>query len=165
MNAYLIFVISFTQAGFSKIKFYTQKKQLKTPKTQKKSLKKSNVCGFFTQSGKIYTWHKIFTQAHQIWGMFQHRIHIRLFHKNQNRKSKIHKVDCWSLGLMLKNVFCSNMSFSWTPPFPLPNPPLQLQWGNQAKMRFGSNFWRWGAIDLRPIYLWVYNAEFFCGTF
>ena len=31
------------------------KKQLKTPKTLKISLKKSNVCSFFTQSGKIYT--------------------------------------------------------------------------------------------------------------
>ena len=39
------------------------KKQLKTPKTLKISLKKSNVCSFFTQSGKIYTRKKFFTQA------------------------------------------------------------------------------------------------------
>ena len=45
----------FTQAGFSKTKFYTQKKRLKAPKTLKMSLKKSNICIFFTQSGKIYT--------------------------------------------------------------------------------------------------------------
>ena len=32
-----------------------QKKRLKAPKTLKMSLKKSNVCIFFTQSGKIYT--------------------------------------------------------------------------------------------------------------
>ena len=42
---------------------FTPKKQLKTPKTLKISLKKSNVCSFFTQSGKIYTWQKFFTQA------------------------------------------------------------------------------------------------------
>ena len=52
---YLIFVISFTLAGFLKTKFYTQKKRLKAPKTLKMSLKKSNICIFFTQSGKIYT--------------------------------------------------------------------------------------------------------------
>ena len=46
-----------------KTKFYTKKKQLKTPKTLKISLKKSNVCSFFPQSGKIYTWQKIFTHA------------------------------------------------------------------------------------------------------
>ena len=39
------------------------KKRLKAPKTLKMSLKKSNICIFFTQSGKIYTWQKIFTQA------------------------------------------------------------------------------------------------------
>ena len=32
-----------------------QKKRLNTPKTLKMSLKKSNICIFFTQSGKIYT--------------------------------------------------------------------------------------------------------------
>ena len=47
LETYLIFVISFTQAGFSKAKFYTKKKPLKTPKTLKMSLKKSNVCSFF----------------------------------------------------------------------------------------------------------------------
>ena len=31
------------------------KKRLKAPKTLKMSLKKSNICIFFTQSGKIYT--------------------------------------------------------------------------------------------------------------
>ena len=36
------------------------KKQLKAPKTLKMSLKKSNICILFTQSGKVYTW--------QIWG-------------------------------------------------------------------------------------------------
>ena len=41
--AYLIFVISFTQTGFSKTKFYTQKKRLKAPRTLKMSLKKSNI--------------------------------------------------------------------------------------------------------------------------
>ena len=51
------------------------KKRLKAPKTLKMSLKKSNICIFFTQSGKIYTWQKIFTQTclwclWQIWGMF-----------------------------------------------------------------------------------------------
>ena len=40
---YLIFVISFTQTGFSKTKFYTQKKRLKAPKTLKMYLKKSNI--------------------------------------------------------------------------------------------------------------------------
>ena len=49
--SYLIFVISFTQTGFSKTKFYTQK----SPKTLKMSLKKSYICIFFTHSGKIYT--------------------------------------------------------------------------------------------------------------
>ena len=39
------------------------KKRLKAPKTLKMSLKKSNICIFFTQSGKIYTWQKFFTQA------------------------------------------------------------------------------------------------------
>merc|ERR1711963_723660 len=34
-------------AGFSKTKFYTQKKRLKAPKTLKMSLKKSNICIFF----------------------------------------------------------------------------------------------------------------------
>ena len=34
---------------------FTPKKRLKAPKTLKMSLKKSNVCIFFTQSGKIYT--------------------------------------------------------------------------------------------------------------
>ena len=63
LPTYLIFVISFTQAGFSKTKFYTQKKRLKAPKTLKMSLKKSNICIFFTQSGKNYTWQKFFTQA------------------------------------------------------------------------------------------------------
>ena len=40
------------------------KKQLKTPKTLKISLKKVKYMHFFfTQSGQIYTWQKIFTQA------------------------------------------------------------------------------------------------------
>ena len=47
MISYLIFVISFAQAGFSKTKFYTQKKRLKAPKKLKMSLKKSNICIFF----------------------------------------------------------------------------------------------------------------------
>ena len=52
-----------------------QKKRQKAPRTLKMSLKKSNICIFFTQSGKIYTWQKIFTQTclwclWQIWGMF-----------------------------------------------------------------------------------------------
>ena len=37
---YLIFVISFTLAGFLKTKFFTKKKRLKAPKTLKMSLKK-----------------------------------------------------------------------------------------------------------------------------
>ena len=50
------------------------KKRLKAPKTLKMSLKNSNIWIFFTQSGKIYTWQKIFTQTclwclWQIWGM------------------------------------------------------------------------------------------------
>ena len=55
LYTYLIFVISFTQTGVLKTKFYTKKKQLKAPKTLKMCLKKSNICFFFTQSGKIYT--------------------------------------------------------------------------------------------------------------
>ena len=35
---------------------FTHKKRLKTPKTLKMSLKKSNACSFFTQSGKIWWW-------------------------------------------------------------------------------------------------------------
>ena len=70
---YLIFVISFTQTGFSKTKFYTQK-STKITKNTKMSLKKSYICIFFTHSGKIYIWQKIFTQTclwclWQIWGM------------------------------------------------------------------------------------------------
>ena len=42
---------------------FTPKKRLKAPKTLKMSLKKSNICIFFTQSGKICTWQKSFTQA------------------------------------------------------------------------------------------------------
>ena len=34
---------------------FTPKKQLKAPKKLKMSLKKSNICSFFTQSGKNYT--------------------------------------------------------------------------------------------------------------
>ena len=45
-HPYLIFVISFTLAGFSKTKFYT-KKTNKGTKTLKMSLKKSNICIFF----------------------------------------------------------------------------------------------------------------------
>ena len=53
---------------------FTPKKQLKAPKKLKMSLKKSNICIFFTQSGKIYTWQKNFIQTclwclWQIWGM------------------------------------------------------------------------------------------------
>ena len=52
------------------------KKWLKSPKTLKISLKKSYICIFFTHSGKIYTWQKIFTQTclwclWQIKGMFK----------------------------------------------------------------------------------------------
>ena len=54
IGPYLVFVISFTQAGFSKTKFNTQKR-LKTPKTLKMSLKKSNVCSFSLNLEKIYT--------------------------------------------------------------------------------------------------------------
>ena len=46
------------------------KKRLKAPKTLKMSLKKSNICIFFTQSGKIYTWQKIFTQT-CLWCLWQ----------------------------------------------------------------------------------------------
>ena len=46
------------------------KKRLKAPKTLKMSLKKSNTCIFFTQSGKIYTWQKIFTQT-CLWCLWQ----------------------------------------------------------------------------------------------
>ena len=42
---------------------FTPKKTNKGTKTLKMSLKKSNIWIFFTQSGKIYTWHKIFKQA------------------------------------------------------------------------------------------------------
>ena len=71
---YLIFVISFTQTGYSKTKFLHPKKRLKAPKTLKMSLKKVKYMHFFTQSGKIDTWQKIFTQTclwclWQIWGM------------------------------------------------------------------------------------------------
>ena len=45
-RTYLIFAISFTLAGFSKTKFYTQKKRQKAPKTLKMSQKKSNICIF-----------------------------------------------------------------------------------------------------------------------
>ena len=46
------------------------KKRLKAPKTLKMSLKKSNICIFFTQSGKVYTWQKIFTQT-CLWCLWQ----------------------------------------------------------------------------------------------
>ena len=70
---YLIFVILFTQAGFSKTKFYT-KKTTKGTKNTKNVSEKVKYMHFFTQSGKIYTWQKIFTQTclwclWQIWGM------------------------------------------------------------------------------------------------
>ena len=74
VHSYLIFVISFTLAGFSKKQILYTKKRLKAPKTLKMSLKKSNICIFFTKSGKIYTWQNFFTQTclwclWQIWGM------------------------------------------------------------------------------------------------
>ena len=61
------------------------KKRLKAPKTLKMSLKKSNICIFFTQSGKIYTWQKFFTQTclwclWQIWGMHQIAKYSWFFH-------------------------------------------------------------------------------------
>ena len=59
---YLIFVISFTQAGFWKTKFYTQKTTKGTKNTKNVS-EKVKYMHFFTQFGKIYTWQKIFTQA------------------------------------------------------------------------------------------------------
>ena len=46
------------------------KKRLKSPKTLKMSLKKSYICIFFTHSGKIYTWQKIFTQT-CLWCLWQ----------------------------------------------------------------------------------------------
>ena len=50
-GTYLIFVISFTQTGFSKTKFYTQKmtKGTKNTKNVSQKVKKMH---FFTQSGK-----------------------------------------------------------------------------------------------------------------
>ena len=42
---------------------FTPKKTTKDTKTLKMTLKKSNVCSFFTQSGKNYTSQKIFTQV------------------------------------------------------------------------------------------------------
>ena len=56
---YPIFVISFTQAGFSMTKFYTQKYtkiHKNTPKTVKYIV-------FRVQSGKFYTWQNYFTRA------------------------------------------------------------------------------------------------------
>ena len=46
------------------------KKRLKSPKTLKMSLKKSYICIFFTHSGKIYTWQKIFIQT-CLWCLWQ----------------------------------------------------------------------------------------------
>ena len=52
--AYLIFVISFTLAGFSKTKFYIQKTTKGTKNTKTVSEIKVKYMHFFTQSGKIY---------------------------------------------------------------------------------------------------------------
>ena len=54
-HMYLIFVISFTQAGFSKNKFYTHTKTTKDTKNTKNVSEKVKCMQFFTQSGKIYT--------------------------------------------------------------------------------------------------------------
>ena len=62
-EAYLIFVISFTQAAFFNSKFYTRKLTKNTPKTLKNVPEKSNICSFCIQSGKCYTWQNIFTRA------------------------------------------------------------------------------------------------------
>ena len=62
-HAYLIFVISFTQATFFNSKFYTRKLTKNTPKTLKNVPEKSNICSFCIQSGKCYTWQNIFTRA------------------------------------------------------------------------------------------------------
>ena len=77
-TSYLSFLLH--RQDFRKPNF-TPKKWLKAPKTLKMSLKKSNICIFFTQSGKIYTWQKIFTQTclwclWQIWGMLSPNIYI-----------------------------------------------------------------------------------------
>ena len=53
--AYLIFVISFTQAALSNSKFYTQKLTKNTPKHSKMSLKSKIYAVFCVQSGKFYT--------------------------------------------------------------------------------------------------------------
>ena len=63
---------------------FTPQKTTKGTKTLKMSLKKSNICIFFTQSGKIYTWQKFFTQTclwclWQIWGMVKHHSGIKAY--------------------------------------------------------------------------------------
>ena len=53
-SPYIIFVISFTQAGFSNTKFYTQKNDKKHQNIRNIS-EKSNICSSCAQSGKFYT--------------------------------------------------------------------------------------------------------------
>ena len=63
MNAYLIFVISFTQAALSISKFYTQKFTKNTPKHWKMSLKSKIYAVLVFNRIKFYTWQNIFTRA------------------------------------------------------------------------------------------------------
>ena len=56
-------ILHFTLAGFSKTKFYIQKTTKITKNTKNVPEKVKYMHYFFTQSGKIYTSQKIFTQT------------------------------------------------------------------------------------------------------
>ena len=64
--AYLIFVISFTQAAFSHSKFYTQKLTKNTPKHSKMSLK-SKIYAVFVFNLENFTPGRIFLHGHRPW--------------------------------------------------------------------------------------------------
>ena len=60
-----------------------QKKWLRAPKTLKMSLKKSNICIFFTQSGKIYTCRK-FLHRHVCGVCDKYEVCTRVSQKNKS---------------------------------------------------------------------------------
>ena len=82
-RAYLIFVISFTQAAFSNSKFYTQKLTKNTPKHSKMSMK-SKIYAVFVFNLENVTPDRIFLHGHrpwcpwQLWGMLGTRSYCAL---------------------------------------------------------------------------------------
>ena len=66
MEAYLIFVISFTQAGFSKTKFYTQKTTKGTKNTKNVS-EKVKYMHFFSLNLEKFTPDRKFLHRHRLW--------------------------------------------------------------------------------------------------